>query len=125
MNKRILYESLYKAFNPKMVVVYSTINGIRMCKDESDMIDYDILTLVEPKEEVESKTWIEICDFSKVPHIIIKVNDFFVYYDLGEDITEIEKRNPSFRSLSSSDQIWVGKVYTTITQAFVNAGYKF
>lgn len=125
MNKRKLYEYLYRALYPDLVVVYSTINGVRMCKDDPNMLDYDILTAIEPKEDVESKTWIEICDFSKVPHIIIKVNGFFVYYDLGEDITEIEKRDPSYRKLSLSDQAWDGKVYATITQAFIDAGYEF
>lgn len=60
-----------------------------------------------------------------MPHIIIKINDFFVDYDLGEKIVDIENRLPSYRNLSPTDQAWIGKVYTDITQAFVNAGYVF
>lgn len=124
MNKRKLYDSLCRAFWPELLVVYSTTKGIKMCEDEPNMVDYDILSALEPKPEM-SKTWVQISNLSGVPHIIIKINDFFVDYDLGEKIVDIENRKPSYRNLPPADQTWVGKKYTEITQAFVDAGYVF
>ena len=120
MNKRVLYESLYKAFYPDSVVAFGTTKGYRNCVDDPNMVDYDVLYAIDPK--MESKTWVSITNLDSVPRVLIKINDFYVVYDIGTPIEKIEKEAPSYRSLSTQDQTWVGKVYTTINQAFIDAG---
>lgn len=121
INKRILYETLSRAFYPDSVVAYSTTSGIRTCVNDPLMVDYDIICAIDP--QLESKTWVEITSLKGVPRIAIKINDFYVAYDLGDTIDSIENQNPSFRSLPPTDQAWVGHVFTIITQAFIDAGY--
>lgn len=123
MNKRILYEELYKAFYPESIVAFATTNGYRTCVDDPQMVDYDVLYAIDPHQE--SKTWVEISGFAGTPRILIKINDFYVVYDLGTKIEKIESEHPSFRTLPTQDQSWVGLVYNTINQAFIDAGYKF
>lgn len=123
MNKRLFYEKLYKAFYPESVVAFGTTKGYRNCVDDPNMVDYDVLYAIDPK--MESKTWVSITNLDSVPRVLIKINDFYVVYDIGTPIEKIEKETPSYRSLSTQDQTWVGKVYTTINQAFIDAGYKF
>lgn len=123
MNKRKLYEELYKAFYPESVVAFATTNGYRTCIDDQQMVDYDVLYAIDPS--MESKTWIEVSGFSGKPRIVIKINDFYVAYNLGSKIEDVENANPSYRSLPPQDQCWVGKVYTTISRAFIDAGCTF
>lgn len=122
MDKRILFEELYKAFYPESVVAFATTKGYRTCVDNPQMVDYDVLYAIDSR--MESKTWIEISGFSEKPRVVIKINDFYVVYDLGTKIEDIENNNPSYRTLSPQDQSWVGMVYTTINQAFIDAEYR-
>ncbi len=123
INKRILYESIYKAFYPDSVVAFATTKGYRMCVDDPQMVDFDVLYAIDPS--MESKTWVEIGNLNGIPRIVIKISDFYVPYSLGDTIKSIEQRNPSYRNLTQDDQAWVGHVYTIITQAFIDAGYVF
>lgn len=123
INKRKLYEALYRAFNPDSVVAFGTTKGYRMCETDSQMVDYDVLYAIDPS--MESKTWIQISDFDNTPRIVIKKDEFFVTYSLGDSIKSIENQHPSYRSLSKENQAWIGQVYTTINQSFIEAGYQF
>lgn len=123
INKRILYEKLYQQFYPQAIVAFATTNGYRMCSYDQQMVDYDVLYAIDPS--MKSKTWIEIGKFNGVPHIVIKINDFFVAYNLVDILDSIENQTPSYRTLPKTDQAWVEQVYTTINQAFVDAGYVF
>ena len=123
MNKRKLYEELYRAFYPESIVAFGTTNGYRNCVEDPQMVDYDVLYAIDPN--MESKTWVSIINLDSVPRVLIKINDFYVVYDLGTPIEKIENETPSYRRLSAQDQTWVGKVYTTINQAFIDAGYVF
>lgn len=40
IDKRILYETLYKAFYPQSIVAFATTNGYRMCVNDPQMVDY-------------------------------------------------------------------------------------
>ena len=123
IDKRKLYGTLYKAFHPESIVAFATTKGYRVCKADPQMVDYDVLYAIDP--QMESKTWIQITEIDKTPRVVIKKNDFFVVYNLGDTIESIEQQKPSYREQPEEDQIWIGKAYTTINQAFVDAGYQF
>lgn len=120
INKRILYEKLYQKFYPQLIVAFATTNGYRMCSYDQQMVDFDVLYALGPS--MESKTCIEIGNFNDVPRIVIKINDFIVAYNLGDSIDGIENKTPSYSTCPKEDQAWVEQVYTTINQAFVDAG---
>jgi hypothetical protein len=121
IDKRILYETLYKAFYPQSIVAFATTNGYRMCVNDPQMVDYDVLYAIDAN--MESKTWMTIGNLNAVPHIVIKINDFYVVYDYGATIDSIEKGEFSYLGQPQNDQAWVRHVYTVITQAFIDAGY--
>lgn len=121
IRKKILYETLYKAFYPQAVVALATTNGYRMCANEPQMVDYDVLYAID--SSMESKTWVSISNLNAVPHIVIKINDFFVAYDYGATIDSIENGEFSYLKQPQADQAWVRHVFTVITQAFIDAGY--
>ena len=121
IDKRILYETLYKAFYPQSIVAFATTNGYRMCVNDPQMVDYDVLYAIDAN--MESKTWMTIGNLNAVPHIVIKINDFYVVYDYGATIDSIEKGEFSYLGQPQNDQAWVRNVYTVITQAFIDAGY--
>ncbi len=121
ISKKILYETLYKAFYPQAVVAFATTNGYRMCANEPQMVDYDVLYAIDPS--MESKTWVSISNMNAVPHFVIKINDFFVAYDYGATIDSIENGEFSYLKQPQADQAWVRHVFTVITQAFIDAGY--
>ncbi len=94
IDKRILYETLYKAFYPQSIVAFATTNGYRMCVNDPQMVDYDVLYAIDAN--MESKTWMTIGNLNAVPHIVIKINDFYVVYDYGATIDSIEKGDFSY-----------------------------
>lgn len=120
-DKRVLYETLYKAFYPDSVVAFATTNGYRMCVNDPLMVDYDVLYAIDPS--IESKTWVSISNLDDVPCIVIKINDYFVSYDYGDTIDGIENGKFSYLRQPPEDQAWVRRVFMAITQAFTNAGY--
>ena len=121
ISKKILYETMYKAFYPQAIVAFATTNGYRMCANEPQMVDYDVLYAIDPS--MESKTWVSISNLNAIPRIVIKINDHFVAYDYGATIDSIENGEFSYLGQPQTDQAWVRHVFTVITQAFIDAGY--
>lgn len=121
INKRQLYESLYGSFYPESIVAFATINGYRVCANDPEMVDYDLLYAIDTK--AESNSWVEISDLSKSPRVVLRINEFHVRYDLGQDLKEIIQQYPSYDKLPIEEQEWIKKAHTAITQSFVAAGW--
>jgi len=123
INKRQLYESLYRSFYPESIVAFATINGYRVCANDPEMIDYDLLYAIDAK--VESNTWVEISVLSKTPRVVLRINEFHAKYDLGLNLNEIIQQYPSYNKLPIEEQEWIKKTHSAITQAFVAVGWQF
>lgn len=116
-NKKILYEELYKALYPKSIVAYATTFGYRELID--GFCNYDLLIAMEAS--LNSKTWIQISDIDAKPHIIMKINDFYVCYDLGAKYDEAVKGKPSINNLAEDDQNWIKNMMDIIDNTFNDA----
>lgn len=121
INKRTLYESLYKSFYPKSIVAFATTNGYRVCKDDPQMVDYDILYAIDSGEE--SKTWVQITSFTATPRISFRINELHIEYALGTAMVDLVDLEGSFNGFSQDELDWINKAYTAINQAFADAGY--
>ena len=121
INKRKIYEFLCRDLYPETIVAFATTNGYRVCANDPEMVDYDILYAID--SNIKSRIGVQISNFTRVPRVVIQIDDFYVCYNLGDTMNEIEAQKPSFRSLPSADREWIVKVHSVIMQAFANAGY--
>lgn len=122
MDKRKLHNELTKALTPEFATVcMGTTNGIRWCKNDPQMIDYDYLDAM--KASLADNDDIFISDFTnQSARVVMKVDDFYVVFNLGDAFSVIENASPSFRNtLNQSGQTKVVQYYSAINQAYVEA----
>lgn len=118
-NKRTLYSELYKALYPNQIVAYSTISGYRTLQGDPLLVDYDILVAIDPSQE--SKTWLQISDLTSTPYIIMRINEFYIYYHLGASFNDVADEKPSVLNQPTADQQWVKNMMAIIDKAFASA----
>lgn len=122
MNKRKLHNELVKALVPEFTTIcMGTTNGFRWNKKDPSMIDYDYLDAIDASRKDGDDIFIS--DFTEdSARVVMKVNGFYVVYNVGTQMSVIENASPSFRTiLSQSDQIKVVQYYSAINQAFIEA----
>ena len=122
MDKRKLHNELTKALTPEFATVcMGTTNGIRWCQNDPQMIDYDYLDAM--KASLADNDDIFISDFTnQSARVVMKVDDFYVVFNLGDAFSVIENASPSFRNtLNQSGQTKVVQYYSAINQAYGEA----
>lgn len=122
MNKRKLHNELVKALAPDFATVcMGTTNGIRWCQNDPQMIDYDYLDAM--KASLVDNDDIFISDFTnQSARVVMKVDDFYVVFNLGDAFSVIENATPSFRiTLNQTGQTKVVQYFSAINLAYVEA----
>ena len=118
--KRKFYQSIKGSFEPDFCMLYGTLHGYRMCKDDPQTIDYDYICL-QAKADNGDEVWIEFMSDAKI-HVIVRLGDFNITYFYGDKYVDIENAKPSFRdNLDKGQQELFSKIFLEIEQAVVEA----
>lgn len=118
--KRKFYQSIKGSFEPYFCMLYGTLHGYRMCKDDPQTIDYDYICL-QAKAANGDEVWIEFMSEAKI-HVIVRLGGFNITYFYGEKYADIENARPSLRdNLNKVQQENFSKIFLGVEKAVVEA----